>query len=608
MKTHIQLLLVMLASLLTLPAFAQDDFTLEKMKPLLGDDTVIVVHIDFTKLDPEAILNNNRETFQKILKDVGLNEEEFIKLVQNTSPTISQDSLAGQLTPATWKRLLDWCEGGKRFLTDLLGIKDAFLVVQSGKFPLFAYAAIPVDGLNVTMLDALLKENELVRNNQLAAREEGGYYYVTFLFGERGNFGDKRYKELVAAKLGSGRTAERAEFLAAYAEVKDSPVQILYAPPEYVKKVLKEVPPTLPESFLKAIPSLRGKIDFPKFVSALRFKAVGLNPEQGSLHAVAEAESELDAQILASQGELILKVAADGFLRYLESLKTENEKPKAYLPPVSQMLLTLYPEVVNEESLTRLRTAWTLKPEGKRFTVDWNVGMIGENLSQSGILLGKLLQVNFELIQQNAKKSRCANNLKQLTLAMHNYHDSHLKLPPAFTVDKDGKPLHSWRVLLLPYLEHTALYKSIRLEEPWDSEHNKQFHNQMPDLFRCPSCTAGDPKRDTAYGMIVGDKAPGRTDGKGLDMSKITDGTSNTICFAERKTPVCWMAPEDIAFDEAVKGINQGPDGIGSEHPGGVNVSLYDGSVRFFRQTIELDVLRALITHAGGESVSVPRN
>ena len=89
-------------------------------------------------------------------------------------------------------------------------------------------------------------------------------------------------------------------------------------------------------------------------------------------------------------------------------------------------------------------------------------------------------------IRGNAARTQCVNNLKQIGLAMHNYHATHKTFPPAFTVDKDGKPLLSWRVLILPYLEQDALYKEFHLDEPWDSPHNRTLIERMPPTYRCP--------------------------------------------------------------------------------------------------------------------------
>jgi hypothetical protein len=193
--------------------------------------------------------------------------------------------------------------------------------------------------------------------------------------------------------------------------------------------------------------------------------------------------------------------------------------------------------------------------------------------------------------------------MKILILAFHNYHSRDNKVPPPFTVDANGKPLHSWRVLVLPYLEQHELYKKIRLNEPWNSAHNKQFHDQMPTIFRCPTGTLGNPKRDTTYCMLVGDEMIGVPNGKGISIDQITDGTSNTILLAERKTPVCWMEPTDILQEHAYLGVNKHALGIGSEHEGGAVVGVCDGSACFLKETIDLKMLKALLTKAGGENI-----
>ena len=69
-----------------------------------------------------------------------------------------------------------------------------------------------------------------------------------------------------------------------------------------------------------------------------------------------------------------------------------------------------------------------------------------------------------------AQRMTCCGHMSQLTLAFLVYHEVHGSFPPAYTVDENGKPLHSWRVLILPFIEQKALYDKIRLDEPWDSE------------------------------------------------------------------------------------------------------------------------------------------
>ena len=124
------------------------------------------------------------------------------------------------------------------------------------------------------------------------------------------------------------------------------------------------------------------------------------------------------------------------------------------------------------------------------------------------------------------------NHIKQFGLAMHNYHDRNKHFPPAVVMGPDGKTPHSWRVELLPYLDELSLSKQYRMNEAWDSEHNKQVLEKMPDVFRSPF---GDRKTtDSAYYVLVG---PGTIfEGPlGVRIQDITDGTSNTLMVVGAK-------------------------------------------------------------------------
>ena len=220
-----------------------------------------------------------------------------------------------------------------------------------------------------------------------------------------------------------------------------------------------------------------------------------------------------------------------------------------------------------------------------------------------GILIALLLPA-VNGAREAARRMQCSNHMKQIGLALYNYHDAYKSLPPAYTTDEDGNPLHSWRVLILPYLEQQYLYDQIRLDEPWDSEYNSQFHTRMPGVYRCTS-TATENGMAT-YSVVVGEETVFHGDTT-YTIGDIEDGNFNTIFLVERKTPVCWMDPfQEITFEEACKGVNVSEDGIGSPHPGGVNVCIFDGSVSFISDTIHPDTLRALFTRAGGESIPIP--
>ena len=194
----------------------------------------------------------------------------------------------------------------------------------------------------------------------------------------------------------------------------------------------------------------------------------------------------------------------------------------------------------------------------------------------------------------------CRKNIKQIGLAMHIHHDAYRGLPPLYTVDENGRPLHSWRVCILSYIGETRLYDQIRHDEPWDSPHNSQFHNQTPSIYQCSANPGG-----CCYSVVAGEGfLPGPHN---RFFGSITDGMSNTLAVIEVKKPFCWMDPTaDVTLDELVKGINKSGR-CGSSHPDGCNIGMFDGSVKFIPNTIDTNTLRAIGTISGGDSVTLPR-
>jgi prepilin-type processing-associated H-X9-DG protein len=202
--------------------------------------------------------------------------------------------------------------------------------------------------------------------------------------------------------------------------------------------------------------------------------------------------------------------------------------------------------------------------------------------------------------REAARRTQCANNLKQIALAMHNYHDVHGRFPPAYTTDAEGKPLHSWRVLILPYLGYDSLYRQIRLDEPWDSPANRPFHSQMPKEFSCPSGPIEQGLTD--YVAVVGQEAIFQG-ANGTRIADITDGTANTILVVEAHgSNINWMEPKDLDFanmDFAVGGTS-----LQTMHPTAMNAAFADGSVKQLNKALPTTTVRAMITRSGGEVVN----
>jgi Protein of unknown function (DUF1559) len=200
-----------------------------------------------------------------------------------------------------------------------------------------------------------------------------------------------------------------------------------------------------------------------------------------------------------------------------------------------------------------------------------------------------------------------AYNVKSIGLALHGYHDTYRKLPPAVVRDKNGKPLYSWRVALLPFLEQNPLYQKFQLDEPWDSPHNKSLLEPTPRCYATP--WPDDPPGTTRYQGFTGPGTAFERDG--LTLKDFPDGLSDTIVVVESGGPVPWAKPADIAYDP--KGPLP-PLGAGFSkrieflcvEVGRVpafNACFADGSLRFIASTTDEQTIRSLITRNGGETV-----
>ena len=199
-----------------------------------------------------------------------------------------------------------------------------------------------------------------------------------------------------------------------------------------------------------------------------------------------------------------------------------------------------------------------------------------------------------------ARRSQCTNNLKQIGLALHNYEQAYNALPPAYTVDANGRPLHSWRTLILPYLETGALYETIDRSKPWNDPVNATAAATKLAVFICPEDVHA--RNTTTYLAIVGPDGflvPGRS----RRFEEITDGLSSTLAVIEGRDEdaVPWMAPFDadaatlMKLDKKAKLL----------HAGGSNALLADGSVRFLKADTPAPMRRALLSISGNDNDAV---
>lgn len=194
------------------------------------------------------------------------------------------------------------------------------------------------------------------------------------------------------------------------------------------------------------------------------------------------------------------------------------------------------------------------------------------------------------------QRARSQNNLKQILIAIHNYHDANGHFPQNVT-DKNGKPLLSWRVQILPYIEQDQLYKQFNLDEPWDSENNKKLLALMPDMYR-----VGFEPKDETKTYYQGFAGPGTMfdPTKKVKFTDITDGLSNTLAVVEAGPPVEWTKPADIPY--APKAALPKLDGPFSNT---LIAAGADGATYTLRRDIGEKELHRLIQMSDGEIVSI---
>jgi hypothetical protein len=187
------------------------------------------------------------------------------------------------------------------------------------------------------------------------------------------------------------------------------------------------------------------------------------------------------------------------------------------------------------------------------------------------------------------------NNLKQIVLAFHNHNDAYNKLPSDI-LDKDGKPLLSWRVAILPFVEEQQLWQQFKMDEPWDSPNNKKLIEKMPKLYAPVrvKAKAGETfyQTFTGKGTLWVDHKPRYTIGN------IPDGTSNTGFVFEAGEPAIWSKPTDLVFDK-----DKPLPKLGGLFDGECHVGMGDGSVIFLKKEPDEKELKNLIIPDDGNII-----
>jgi uncharacterized protein DUF1559 len=502
--------------------------------PYLDDQTLVVARIDLKQIDPAAVV-----------------------------ATLGKLAPPGDANIARQLSMLE--QNARQLLADLarLDVRELFAVVSLADFPkepLFVVAPLKA-GSNSEQAAAGLRQ---LLHFQAAAVRPGSVALGA---------------DPIIERLKALRPAQRPEFARGFERMGDAAIEIVVAPSDDTRRVIREMLPRLPDE----VGGGSGKM----LADGVQWATVSVQaPPQLTISAVIQSR---DAEAAAALRGTIVSV--------LQVL--------AHSPAVRQQ----WPQI---EDFSRLLTP--------RLSGDKLLLNISER-EQTDLAL-KMLAASLQSARTAAGRSQSMNNLKQIGLAMHNYHDVHGRFPPQAIRGKDGKALLSWRVAILPYLDAGALDKEFHMDEPWDSEHNKKLIEKMPAVLASPALGAAlrangmtsylaplsrrppevatpqaeDPKKPIENGKdeMVFDLI------QGTKIQRILDGTSNTILVLEAnpKAAVVWTKPDDLVMDSAdlMKDLRGQPSV-------GFNTVLCDGSARFLKTSIDVRTFLHLLQMNDGHAI-----
>jgi len=573
MKTFSRLLLCFLC-LTVSKATAQETFA-----PLISENCVAFVHIDLRKVELDNVKSFLQKTGEDFLTQLGFDERSHQATSRELALELEKLDILVRPTFDT--------------ITKELGIRElAFIMdldlIPHGMAP-FVWA-IPwkdkTDKDFETFIDTITapfsEVPDNVKENAPFVKVDGFLLVPVEPWGRVADWA-KTIKPAPA----------NAPIFDALKSVAGAEIKVAVAVSEQARTMIRNapLPPDMPLEVQRLLLFAAQRIDWASAALSLA-PFIGTEPiENNDVLMTVKTRNASDARMIHDMLANLIEFGVNSaqFMMNMEMRNEDFQIPPLAFQFAKGLLRTLLPDVEENKLKFRVKAEFGASQPAV--------------VATAGIAVALLLPA-VQAAREAARRMQCSNNIKQIVLAIHNYHDTTNSLPPLYTVDADGKPLHSWRVLLLPFMEQNHLYGMIRLDEPWDSPHNRQFHDFRVPQYTCPS----NPGGGCCYSAIAGQGfVPNtRANSRGEHtFMRIADGLSNTLAIVEVREPFNWMDPSaDVDLEELLKGIN-GRGRVGSFHPGGINVGLFDGSVRYITDSINLEVLRALATPAGGESVSL---
>jgi hypothetical protein len=504
---------------------------LDPVAPLVNDHTVAVIRIDLNDIDLAAL--------QKQYLDP-LAQTDAARLGVSVAVAQAQD----------W---LQW------FRTN--GVRSAYLIATMenlSQVPGFgAPEQIAVACMPIVVLPELNAAGiaELQKKLEPLNRELRQFSKVE----PQLKCGEIRGKPIVAFSglfdaMASAKVQPRPEFAAALQAAGDRPLRAAIVPPPFFARAAREI-------LLDPFPGTKEPLG--TIVSrGVKWASVGFEPNIDRFHAQLVIQSA-DAAAATEFADIVNRAIVMAGSKLAEQGQLQGLVGGA-------LLTTLVPKAENDRLV---------------LTLD----------HQRAAGLHQFAAAVLQASRASAQRHSTQNNLKQIGLALQNYEDKNRRQPDRAIRDKDGKPLLSWRVAILPEIEGGALYKEFHLDEPWDSEHNRKLIEKMPDPYRSPDSWQLHPGR-TRYLAAVGENLAFPLNGP-ISLRDFKDGTSKTIQVveADRDHAVIWTKPDDLEVDleNPLRGLAT-PKQMFSAVFGDGHVSTMSGEIDAIK-------LRALFTRNGGE-------
>lgn len=229
-----------------------------------------------------------------------------------------------------------------------------------------------------------------------------------------------------------------------------------------------------------------------------------------------------------------------------------------------------------------------------------DIGAWAAVLGSCALLLAAYLWVAVRRQMQVVDERVCWDRESGISTAFHRYHQKYGHFPPAYIVDRDGKPMHGWRMLVLEFIggpEAEAVYRAYRFDEPWDGPNNRKLADRMPAAYACPSARGGGASSHTLanYVLITG-KNTLFQGARSVSMKELGNPDRDTILVAETVPGVPWMKPQDLEVENMSFRINdKSQPSISSRHPPDARITLVGGRTYRMEKTLTPEVVKSMI-------------